>query len=72
MPARSPDPSAHALRIRRSRELRRKGFACAQVPINGDVIDMLIRRGKLADRNAESREAVSRALAEFLLEEADR
>jgi hypothetical protein len=52
--------------------LRRNGFACAQVAINGDVLNMLVRRGKLADCDVESREAVSKALATFLLEEAEK
>lgn len=72
MPRRSDDPTPHALRVRRCRALRNKGFACAQVPINGDVLNMLIRRGKLADRDVESREAVNKAVADLLLEEAEK
>lgn len=52
--------------------MRRNGFACAQVAINGDVLNMLVRRGKLADRDVESREAVNKAITAFLLEEAEK
>jgi hypothetical protein len=72
MPARSSNPTLHALAVRHYRELRRKGFAFTHVAINWDVIDMLVRRGKLANHDVHSRKEIRDAVTAFLLEEAEK
>ena len=67
---RSPNPSPSALRGRRhyARMKGRDPVACSLVDINGAVVTMLVRAGKLPDRightNVEVREALSKWLRE--------
>jgi len=57
--------SASALRMRRSRELRRKGLTCYCVQLREIEIDKLVKYGLLATEDRGNKVAVVNALHAF-------
>jgi hypothetical protein len=60
-------------RAAKRRRVRAKACeACATVPYNGDVLDLLVRTGWLAEAAAGDRKAVGQAIARLLQDTAAR
>ena len=63
-PTRSRSPGAE--RMRRHRDRRQKGLRCVRIELRETEIDVLIRRGRLADDSRGDLAAVRKALHGFL------
>ena len=70
MSRRTDTPAPSTLRTRRHRERLRKHTACATADISGDVLNLLVRRGKLDDRLQFTRREIHIALTAYLHEQA--
>ena len=62
-PTRSRSPGAE--RMRRHRDRRQKGLRCVRIELRETEIDVLIRRGRLADDSRGDLAAVRKALHGF-------
>lgn len=62
----SPPPSGAALRMRRSRELRRKGLRSIPFPVRDSEIENLIKLNILDPTLREDRKAIARALGALM------
>lgn len=60
----------NARRSRQANALRRLGCAFSRAVVSGEVLTMLIKAGKLQDRDGHTDIEIERALTEFLFEQA--
>jgi hypothetical protein len=63
--------SPAAARMRRHRERRRDGLRCLLIELRATEVDALVRRGSLPEESRHDRDAITRALYEFLEQQLD-
>lgn len=68
VPQRTENPAPSTLRCRRHRERIRRHEACATVDVNGAVLNLLVRQGKLENREMFTPLEISMALTALLHE----